>query len=62
MEYYLIRQCSNCQKILGRIECTPESHLKLSHGVCPDCMEILYKDDFDPESLKRLVESARQAS
>lgn len=32
----------------------PKSHLELTHGICPECVVILYADDFSPEDLKGL--------
>ena len=43
----LIVQCSECNLIMGNKPGKPDPNGKnISHGVCSDCLPILYADDF----------------
>jgi hypothetical protein len=61
MDYYMISVCASCGKKLG---ITPtdlkENHLKLSHGTCSKCIEILYMENFSPDEIQELVSKAKE--
>ena len=56
----LIVQCSECNLIMGNKPGKPDPNGKnISHGVCSDCLPILYADDFSEEEIEQLVIKAR---
>ena len=53
METKLIIVCSNCSKTIKVVEGTGVSGI--SHGLCPECLPIVYGDIFSNEELEEIL-------
>jgi hypothetical protein len=50
LRHYMIRICQDCNSRMGETPCEPAQHLKLTHGICPDCLAMF----------KQRLEASRQ--
>ena len=61
METVITIVCSNCNKTLKVVEGKGVSGI--SHGICPDCVPIVYGDFFTKQELEEILrEEAYESS
>jgi phage FluMu protein Com len=56
MQYFMIRICADCNKVLGRRETSlKEQHLTYSHSSCHECTKKRYSSNFSELELAELT-------